>query len=168
MDDEPQAALVRETVDRVAVNALLDTYADVINRRAFGELDELFLPDCEIVIDARRGEPTVVRGAAAFGSFVGPAIERFDFFEFVILSRRVWVDGSAEARGRLYMCEVRHDGDLGSFSQAYGVYHDRFQRVGERWWFAARRYHSLARTSTAADRSLDVFPFPTDQEATFG
>jgi hypothetical protein len=58
------------------------------------------------------------------------------------------------------MCEVRHDRATGQRSQAFGVYHDRFRRAGDEWRFAARRYHSLARTSAAADRALDVFTFP--------
>jgi SnoaL-like domain len=149
------------TIDRVAIGALLETYADVINRRAFDELDELFLPSCEIVIDARRGDPIVVSGGAGLGAFVGAAIDRFDFFEFVVLSKRLWVDGSDEAEGRLYMCELRHDRATGAASQAFGVYHDRFRRVDDRWWFASRRYHSLARTVAAGGRSLDVFEFPT-------
>jgi hypothetical protein len=149
-----------ETDDRVALQDLLATYADVINRRAWGELDELFAPDCEIVIDTRRGEPLTMVGGAALGEFVAGAIERFDFFQFVILSARVWVDGSEVARGRLYMCEIRHDRAERQRSQAFGVYHDEFCRVGDRWRFGARRYHSLARTPADGGAGLDVFDFP--------
>jgi hypothetical protein len=152
---------VRRTIDHVAIVALLDTYADVINRRAFDELDELFLPRCAIVIDTRRGDPIVVYGGGGLGAFVGSAIERFDFFEFVILSKRLWVDGSDEAAGRLYMCELRHDRASGESSRAFGVYHDRFRRVDDGWRFASRNYHSLARTATSGGRSLDVFEFPS-------
>jgi hypothetical protein len=151
-----------ETIDRVAISELWGTYADVVNRRAFDEFDSLFRPDCTVVIDARRGEPTVVVGGAGIGAFVGDAIERYDFFEFVILSTRAWVDGGDEATGRLYMCEVRHDRAAGQASQAFGVYHDQLRRVDGRWWFASRRYHSLARTSTSEDRAFDVFDFPTE------
>jgi hypothetical protein len=151
---------MRETVDRVAIQDLLGTYADVINRRAFGELEDLFLPECEIVIDTRRGAPQTIVGGVALGEFVGSAIDRFDFFEFVILSARLWVDGSGEASGRLYMCEVRHDRATHERSQAFGVYHDHFRRVGDRWWFAARQYHSLARTPADGSTGLDVFDFP--------
>ncbi len=152
----------QEMLDRVAIGALLDAYADVVNRRAFAELDEQFLPDCEVVIDTRRGEPIVATGGRGLGEFVRGAIERFDFFEFVILSRRLWVDGGDDATGRLYMCEIRHDRATGTASQAFGVYHDNFRRVDGRWWFAARRYHSLARTAEGAERALDVFEFPAE------
>lgn len=151
---------VRAATDHVAIQNLLACYADVINRRAFADLDDLFLPDCEVAIDARRGDPIVVVGGGGLGTFVSTAIERFDFFQFVILSARLWVDGSDDATGRLYMCEVRHDAIAGRRSQAFGVYQDRFRRDGEHWRFAARRYHSLARTSATADRDFDVFEFP--------
>jgi hypothetical protein len=163
MEEEFVDVEVRRTIDRVAIGALLETYADVVNRRAFEELHELFLPDCEIVIDTRRGDPIVVNGGGGLGAFVGAAIDRFDFFEFVILSKRLWVDAGDEAEGRLYMCELRHDRASGESSHAFGVYHDRFRRVDDRWWFASRRYHSLARTA-GGGRSLDVFEFPTVPE----
>ena len=152
--------MTQETVDRVAIHDLLSSYADVINRRAFGELEDLFRPDCEIVIDTRRGEPMTMVGGVALGEFVSAAIERFDFFQFVILSARLWVDGSDDARGRLYMCEIRHDGATRERSQAFGVYHDQFRRVDDRWRFAARQYHSLARTPADGSNGLDVFDFP--------
>jgi hypothetical protein len=159
--DAADDRMLRQAFDTGAVQQLLAAYADVINRRAFAELDDLFLADCEVVIDTRRGEPTVVVGGSGVGDFVGPAIARFDFFEFVILSARLWVDGSDAARGRLYMCEIRQERESGERSQAFGVYHDRFRRTDEGWRFAARHYHSLARTATTGDRALEVFDFPS-------
>lgn len=153
----------QELLDHVAVERLWHAYADVINRRAFDELGDLFLPDCEVVVDARRGEPAVALGPAGFAGLVGPAMERFGFFQFVVLSARTRLDGD-EATGRLYMCELRQGRDDGLRSQAFGVYEDRFRRVDGRWWFAARRYRSWARTAAAeqgvGDGRLDVFELP--------
>ncbi len=151
---------LREAIAHVAIQRLLGHYADVVNRRAFEELDELFLPDCEITVDTRRGAPHVATGPAGFAAFVGPAMERFDFFEFVILSTRTWIEDVDEASGRLYMCELRQDRETGRRSQAFGVYHDRFRRVDGRWRFAARRYHTLGRTPADATDRLEVFEFP--------
>jgi hypothetical protein len=149
--------------NHVGIQMLQGAYADAINRRAWAELEPLFAPSCEIVIDTRRGEPLTVVGGAGIGAFVANAIERFDFFEFVILSTRLWVDEHHHASGRLYMCEIRHDRESGRRSEAFGVYHDDYERVHGAWRFARRRYHSLARTSEAPDRDLDVFAFPATE-----
>jgi hypothetical protein len=56
----------------------------------------------------------------------------------------------------MFMCEQRQSRDSGRWTTAYGLYHDRYTLRSERWWFAERRYHSLARHG----RELDVFPVP--------
>jgi hypothetical protein len=154
MDDDRLGRLL----DRVEIDGLLAAYADAVTRRAFDELDDLFVPDCPIEIDTHRAEPLRLTGAAALGAFVGAAIERFDFFELTILNAHIVVDGRDDATGRMYLCELRHDRDARRRSEAYGLYRDRYRRVDGRWRFAERRYSSLART--ADDGGLDVFPFP--------
>jgi hypothetical protein len=152
-------ARLERLMDRVEIEGLLAAYADVVTRRTFAELDDLFLPDCPVDIDTHRGEPLHLVGGRGVGDFVGPAIERFDFFEFVILNARVLVDGTNVASGRLYMCEIRHDRETNRRSEAFGLYEDRYQRVDGGWRFAARSYHTLARTADVGD--LAVFPFPS-------
>jgi hypothetical protein len=65
------------------------------------------------------------------------------------------VQSATEATGRFYMQELRQDAASGGWSDAYGVYHDRYRHDGERWRFSERSYQSLARTGRA-----EVFPFP--------
>jgi hypothetical protein len=157
MDDEHE----RRLLDRVEIDGLLSAYADAISRRAFDELDDLFLPDCPIEVDTHRAEPIRMAGPAELGAFVGAAIERFDFFELVILNTHLMVDGGDEATGRMYMCELRHDRATKRRSEAFGLYRDRYRRIGGRWWFAERRYSSLARTADeGVDADLTVFPVP--------
>ena len=60
------------------------------------------------------------------------------------------------ATGRMYIAELRREGGSEQWTTSYGVYHDRFARIDGRWWFARRRYQSLARTGRA-----EIFPFPT-------
>jgi hypothetical protein len=151
----------RETDDYVAITRLQAAYADVVTRRAFSELPALFLADAAIEVDTRGGEVIRFERPEALGDFIGDALERFEFFEFVILNTRVElaVGGDADrAEGRMYMCELRTDRDSGRWNNAFGVYHDRYTRREGRWWFAHRRYHSLARTGETRD--LDVFDFP--------
>ena len=133
------------TDDVVALGRLQGLYADVISRRAFSELTDLFRPDAVVAIDTVNGAERRIVGPVDLGAFVAAAIERYDHFTFVILNAVVDVDGD-EATGRMFMCEIRHDRDSGSWQNAHGVYQDRYLRVDGRWWFAARRYRSLART----------------------
>lgn len=138
-----------ETEDYVAITRLQAAYADVVNRRAWPELAELFLPDAPITVDTVTNPPVELTGPEELGAFIGRAIERFEFFEFVILNSRVWttVDGDADAaRARMFMCELRQDAATGHASQAFGVYHDDYRRTPDGFLFARRRYQSLART----------------------
>ena len=151
MDTDLQA-----TVDYVGITRLQNAYADVVNRRVWAEFSELFLDDAPVRVDTVTNPVIDLRGPEAIGHFIGGAIERFEFFEFVVLNTRVWIDGDA-ARGRVFMCELRQDRESGRFSRAFGVYHDEYRRVDGRWMFAARRYQSLARTGRG-----EVFPFPEE------
>jgi hypothetical protein len=150
--------LSEEAIDYIAVRRLQSAYADTVTRRAWGELDELFLPDAVVAIDKREGMPIELAGPKAVADFIATAIAGFEFFEFVILNSRV--DVSPRERGaatsRMFICELRQDAASGRWTNAFGVYHDRYRRVDGRWWFEHRRYHSLARTG----RDTDVFPFP--------
>lgn len=146
-----------DTDDIVAISGLQTHYADIINRRRWDELAECFLPDAEIRIDTVTRDPIEVVGPVALGEFIGSAVERFAFFEFVILNARiVTAAGGDPDRGtaRIFMCEIRRDIDTLAWSTAYGVYHDRYRRTPDGWRFERRDYQSLTRTDG------DVFPFP--------
>src|SRR5262249_9264457 len=122
----------QETIDYVALQRLQSLYADVVNRRAWPELGELFLPDAPVRVDTVTSPAIDLTGPTGVGDFIGGAIERFEFFEFAILNLRIdlYPDGRAdEARGRLFMCELRQERDNGRFSRAFGVYHDDFRKV---------------------------------------
>jgi len=135
----------RITDDIVALGRLQGRYADVVTRRAFAELVDLFRPDATVTIDTVTRPERRIVGPDDFGEFVAAAIERYDHFTFVILNAVVDVEGD-EATGRMFMCEIRHDRASDSWQNAHGVYQDRYVRVDGRWWFADRHYRSLART----------------------
>lgn len=141
-----------ETVDYVAITRLQATYADVVNRRAWAELSDLFRPDALVRIDTVTRPAIELRGPAAVGDFIGPAIAHFEFFEFVILNSVVTIDGD-RATGRIFMCELRQDRESGRFTRAFGRYEDTYVRHDGRWWFATRDYRSLARSGRD-----EVFP----------
>jgi hypothetical protein len=155
IDDELLLTAVHDT----AIRRLQHAYADVVNRRAWPELEDLFLPDAAIVIDTRKGDPLRLVGGGALGEFIGASVTRFSFFEFEILNAHIVFPhgaGAESAVSRLYMCEHRLDESSGRWTNAFGLYHDRYRFDGARWWFAERAYHSLARNAP----DLEVFPFP--------
>ena len=61
------------------------------------------------------------------------------------------------ATGRVFMCELRQERESGRFTRAFGVYRDDYARVDGKWWFARRRYQSLARSGRG-----EVFAFPEE------
>jgi hypothetical protein len=140
----------------LAITRLQAAYADVVTRRAWPELADLFLPDAPIHVDTVTAATHELTGPRELGEFIGAAIERFEFFEFVILNTVVHVSSPEAARGRLYMVELRQDRDSGRWTNAFGVYHDTYRRLDGHWRFAERHYQSLARTGRA-----EVFPFPS-------
>ena len=142
----------------LAITRLQAVYADVVTRRSWPELEPLFLPDAPIHIDTVTRPVMELAGPTAFGDFVRRSIEQFDFFEFVILNTVVCVGHDETARGRLYMVELRQHRDTGEWSNAFGVYHDRYASVDGHWRLAERHYQSLAR-KFGNDRAA-AFPFP--------
>jgi hypothetical protein len=141
------------------ITRLQSAYADVVTRRSWAELEPLFLPDAPIHVDTVSAPVIELLGATALGEFVGGAIERFEFFEFVILNTVVRVGASGVARGRVYMVELRQERATGSWSNAFGVYHDDYEVRDRQWRFAERHYQSLARK--VGTEPATVFPFPS-------
>ena len=142
MDD----ATLQQTIDYVAIRRLQCAYADVVTRRAWDELRELFRPEAQVVVDTRVGDPLVLAGPGGVGDFIAGAIARFSFFEFVILNTVIAIDGG-RAQARMYIQELRQDEGNGRWTNAYGLYQDRYTRIDGRWWFEGRRYASMARTA---------------------
>jgi hypothetical protein len=137
-----------------AVRRLQAAYGDAVTRRAWPEVRALFTPDAVVHIDTRTRDPFDVEGPAALVEFIERALEPFVFFEFAILNAVAEVDGDT-AMGRIYICELRHDRQ-GDWSEAYGLYRDRYQRRGSAWRIAERWYSSLARRGA----TTDSFPLP--------
>ncbi len=151
-------------VDHHGVDRLVAAYADTVTRRAWGELDELFTPDAVVHIDTVTRPAFEVVGPVELGEFIGGAVERFDFFEFVPLNLVTWSDpdGRADRAGsRLHMCEIRRSASDGEWTTAYGRYDDVVEQSGGLWRFAARRYRSLGRTGPDGG----VFPVDPGHDA---
>ncbi len=146
-----------DDLDYVAICRLQASYADAVTRRAWSDLGALFVPDAPVHIDTVTRAPIELVGADGVGAFVSGAIERFEFFELVVLNVFVLDDADAPdvARSRSFTCELRQEAASGHWSNAFGVYHDHLRRVDGRWRYARRRYQSLARSGRS-----EVFAFP--------
>ena len=149
---EPDDASTRALV---AVRGLQAAYGDAVTRRAWEEVRLLFEPDAVVHIDTRTRDPFTLEGPEALVEFIERAVEPFAFFELAILNAVAEVDGDA-ATGRVHLCKLRHGHD-GEWSQAVGVYQDRYQRRDNAWRIAERRYSSLARTRAG---EVESFPWP--------
>jgi SnoaL-like domain len=152
-------AIEQETLDYVAICRLQASYADAVTRRMWSELDPLFELDAPVQVDTVTNAPVELVGAAGIGRFIAGAIERFEFFELVVLNVRVLAGvGTDTARSRSFTCELRQERATGDWTNAFGVYHDHLRRVDGRWRYARRNYQSLARTPPSGRAA--VFPFP--------
>jgi hypothetical protein len=143
----------------LAITRLQAAYADVVTRRAWPELEPLFVPDAPIHVDTVSAPVIELVGAKGLGEFVAGAIERFEFFEFVILNTVLDIRDDTNATGRMYMVELRQEHTTGEWSNAFGLYRDLYTFVDGRWRFAERHYQSLAR-KIGLDPAV-VFPIPT-------
>ena len=144
----PSTDELQALVDRAAIDALQRAYADGVTRRDWPQVRSLFLPDAKVHLDLvdRAGRELV--GPDALTSFVATAIERFSFFEFVILNATIdlWPGGDpTKATARIFMCELRAEGDPPVRNEAFGRYQDEYRKVDGTWRIARRRYRSMAR-----------------------
>src|SRR5260221_12237518 len=149
---------LQDTIDYIAITRLQNAYADTVTRRAWAEFHDMFLADAPVRVDTITNPAIELAGPQQVGDFIGAAVERFEFFDFVPLSTRVALRAGGDAdraTARLYICELRQDAASGHATQAFGVYRDDYQRIDGRWWFARRDYQSLARSGRG-----EVFAFP--------
>ena len=75
----------------IAITRLQNEYADVVSRRAWDELDELFTADSKCGSTCSRTSRIDYPGRAGIGTFIASSIEQFEFFQFVILNATVRV-----------------------------------------------------------------------------
>ena len=147
--------MIDETAAYVAITRLQASYADVVTRRAWDELEPLFEPEARVHIAPAGREPIDVIGPRALGEFIAAAVERFEFFQFVPLNTVIELGADGTAIGRLYLLEVRQERDTHEWSQAFGLYEDGYAQRDGVWRFAARSYRSLARRT--GDEPASIF-----------
>lgn len=152
---------IDETIDFIAIQRVHASYADIVTRRAWGELHTVMLPSCSLNLSLGDRDLSI-DGPAAIGAFIGEQLQQFSFFEFIILNSVVQIDDDGSRAGaRMYMQEARQNVSDGRRTDAFGVYHDRLEKHDGRWWLAKRLYGSYSRTiATRPENEQVVFPLP--------
>jgi hypothetical protein len=151
-------ARLAESLDLFEISRLQARYGDVVTRQAWDELHDLFVPDAPVTIDTRTGKVIELVGPEQIGTFIAKAIERFEHFQFAMLNAVADLDDGGEtATGRVYIWEIRADRGTGRWTNAYGLYQDRYAKPAGRWVIAQRFYSTLARTAP----DLEVFGLPS-------
>ena len=160
-DPPVDAHELRDMVDERAIRRLHAHYVDAMNRSAWEEFTDLFIPAAELTVSRGEAQPDRVVGPAAIGELIAGYIAKYDFLVQVILNARIqlrWRGDVHAAGARLYIAEFRQWTSTGRRLESAGVYHDRYARVDGQWRFAQRRYDRLYAT---APRDLQIYPFPS-------
>jgi SnoaL-like domain len=143
-----------DTAALVAIQRLQAAYGDAVTRRAWDDVRTLFEPDAVVHITTHTRDPFTLDGPDGVAAFVERSLEQFSSFVFTIENAVAEVDRD-EGTGRVYIGELRHHRD-GTWTQAHGLYQDRYRRRDGTWRIAERRYSSLARVGDG----VESFPLP--------
>jgi hypothetical protein len=138
------------------IRDLVARFADVVNRKATAEMNQLLTPDAELVIT---GFQTVV-GAPAIVTFLHDILDLWSGIVQAVHSGRVTLQGDthpAQANGRWYLSEFGVKEGVDTY--VGGVYSDDYVRTSSGFRFARRRFDLLYLRSGS---SVTAYPFPGD------
>ena len=125
--------------DELAIRALVAHFADIVNRRAYDELPEVWANEGVWQIP---GYDDCI-GPAAMADRLRGLLDNHEALVQLVHSGRIWLDDN-RAAGRWYISEVARGVD-GQSRMFAGVYHDETVRKADGWRFIRRRYESLIR-----------------------
>lgn len=132
-----------ETTDRVALRALVDSYAIAVDARDVERFTALFTDDATLAVhdadDRLRREFAGVGEIAA----IPRALERYERTLHLVSTQVVDLVGSDRALGTT-LCEAHHlsSGTTGSVDRVMAIhYHDTYARRPHGWRFARREVH---------------------------
>jgi hypothetical protein len=76
-----------QMADFVAIQRLQASYADIVTRRQWAELEQVFVPDATVTIDVMEGNPFVLRTPAGIGEFIGRRSTAFGLYRDTYVKR---------------------------------------------------------------------------------
>ncbi len=129
--------------DRLALEDLVDGYADAADRRDAVAFAALFLPDATLTIVRAGAEPSVHSGHEQLAR-IPEMLRRYPLTLHVVTNHHGTIDGD-EARGGA-ICQAHHlvEGDDGTTDLVLNIrYRDTYARTGAGWRIATREVHIL-------------------------
>lgn len=137
--------------DHAAIDRLQRAYADGVTMQDWAQVQGLFVPDATISLDLVTRPAVQLSGPVELTEFVASALERFAFFQFVILNSHIEPSASDPdaAKARVFMSELRLEHGARKRDDTHGLYRDTYRRTDEPgyggWRFASRWYRTMAR-----------------------
>jgi hypothetical protein len=150
---------IDDLIAHAEIDRLQRAYADGVTMRDWDQVGSLFLPEAKISLDLVTRPAIQLVGPGELTDFVSAALERFSFFQFVILNSHIERSAAdpAAAKARMFMCELRLPVGGDQRDDSYGLYRDTYRKTDLEgyggWRFASRWYRSVARFP-----SNEVFP----------
>lgn len=126
-----------QVADRLAIDDLLDAYAQAIDTRDWTLFRTLFTPDAVLDYTHEGGVRGSVEEAVAW---LEPSLAPFAMIQHMVVNRQVDIDGdTASARAYVFSPLGLPDGD-GALTLVLsgGRYEDRLRRTPGGWRFASR------------------------------
>lgn len=148
--------MTAEVFAYIAIQRLLNRYADVATRGAWHEAASLLTPDCRLTFDTRSGRVFEIDGAAGLGEFGAKVTGAFSFYEHTCQNFVVTIGPHGTAAGRSYSLEVAEDAKTGDWIEFYGVYNDEYVLLEDRWLFSRREYRTHARRRAGQLESFSI------------
>ncbi len=133
-DDYPVDACLSLEDERAIVNAT-HRYAAAIDRRAWDELDEVFVADAYVDYSF----VPELRGTDAVKEFVSATLKHLDSTQHMVANHQVAADGDgAKSRCYLHAQHTRRGVEGGANYVVGGIYRDRWTKAAEGWRIAER------------------------------
>jgi len=132
MTEQPTESMVREIVDRLAIEALLSRYAWALDAREFDKLDEVFTADAELDYTTAGG----IKGSyPEVKAWLTSVLPFFPAYQHLVTNKEITIEGdTATSRAGFYnpMGHDRADGTRVYF-HCGGEYRDQLVRTPHGW-----------------------------------
>lgn len=133
---------INDVADRLALRELIDSYCNVVNRRAWAEMPALYTEDAKwAVLGVEEvGEVNRWEGRDNVVAAVTNMVEQCTMLLHMTGACQVRVSGDT-ATATLALQEIAKFPD-GNGIYLIGIYYDKMRRTAEGWKFSSREFHA--------------------------